>query len=166
MERPVVQRLEPTAGWPETIKGLGVAPLPSNDTEGLPQQSHAPPTSLADSKNSYQYQDLNGVDEFRLLIISPGSFDDALHGEAITTNFSGPTGQGTKRFRTRGLTRRAMTRDRVSFSAARITVLFGLRRIARLQYGVFVFQTRRGGYGLTPSVLINQVRPNALTRFV
>ena len=89
MERPVVQRLEPTAGWPETIKGLGVAPLPSNDTEGLPEQSHALPTSLADSQNSYQYQHLNGVDEFRLLIISPGSFDDALHGEVITTKFSG-----------------------------------------------------------------------------
>jgi len=89
MERPVVQPLERTAGWPETIKGLGVAPLPSNDTEGLPEQSHALPTSLADSQNSYQYQHLNGVDEFRLLIISPGSFDDALHGEVITTKFSG-----------------------------------------------------------------------------
>jgi hypothetical protein len=29
------------------------------------------------------------VDEFRLLIISPGSFDDALHGEVIISKFSG-----------------------------------------------------------------------------
>lgn len=41
------------------------------------------------TENSYKYQSLNGVDEFRLLIISPGSFDDALHGEVITAKFSG-----------------------------------------------------------------------------
>jgi hypothetical protein len=35
------------------------------------------------------YQHLNGADEFRLLIISPGSLDDALHGEVITAKLSG-----------------------------------------------------------------------------
>jgi hypothetical protein len=40
-------------------------------------------------ENSYQYQQLNGVDEFRLLVISPGSFDDALRGEVITAKSSG-----------------------------------------------------------------------------
>lgn len=51
--------------------------------------SHHLDAPLADSKELYQYQNLNGVDEFRLLILSPGSLNDALHGEVITAKFSG-----------------------------------------------------------------------------
>lgn len=41
-----------------------------------------------DTKRPYKYRRLNGVDEVRLLIISPGLFEDALHGEITTAKLS------------------------------------------------------------------------------
>jgi hypothetical protein len=47
---------------------------------------HAGP--LPSYRKLYQYCPLKGLDEFRLLIVSPGSFNDSLKGELTTTCFS------------------------------------------------------------------------------
>jgi hypothetical protein len=58
------------------------------EAEVEPGTSPALSTSNADFKRPYRYHRLNGVDEVRLLIISPGSFNNPLHGEITTANLS------------------------------------------------------------------------------
>jgi hypothetical protein len=55
------------------------------NSEAEPAGPDSPPPG---QPKSYRYHDLKGTDEFRLLVIAPGSFDDPLQGDIVTTDFS------------------------------------------------------------------------------
>ncbi|RYP90438.1 hypothetical protein DL770_003411 [Monosporascus sp. CRB-9-2] len=44
--------------------------------------------AYSSSQTPYQFCPLKGDDEFRLIIIAPGSYDDPLHGDLVSTSFS------------------------------------------------------------------------------
>lgn len=81
----------PTESRIETVEGPWRTKPSPDDVEhnaAHPEQNPSPLGSSTGSEKKYQYQHLTEVNQFRILVISPGSFNEKLHGRLIISDFS------------------------------------------------------------------------------
>lgn len=72
----------------ERVQRLGSRAGAAESSDYVQLESEVGSDQILRTQKSYRYQHLNGVDEIRLLVISPGFFEDVLHGEIVVAKLS------------------------------------------------------------------------------